>query len=228
MSRDIPKNHIKSRARVRDQGEVFTQDREVKNILNLTDATHNIFWRFLEPACGNGNFIVEIVRQRLAKIKSTPNYRPSEKREYAIVKMLSTIYGVDIAADNIVECKKRVLDEVFKFVPKKSSSTFLLALQNIIDTNIQTGDMLNGKSDIYFIDYLLTGREYISMCLVKRSVFALTDLEAGKAQPIESYPLTKLDEITVIDLTKYRSKMPNHAHTGKNQTTLFDKELMND
>ena len=64
---------IKSRHRVKNQGEVFTQDREVKNILALTQATDNIFWRFLEPACGNGNFLVEIVNQRIDKIIQDPN-----------------------------------------------------------------------------------------------------------------------------------------------------------
>ena len=94
---------IKSKNHVRDQGEVFTREREVKNILALTQATDNIFWKFLEPACGDGNFLVEIVRQRLMRIKQTPTYRPADKREYAIIKMISTMYGVDIAEDNIAE-----------------------------------------------------------------------------------------------------------------------------
>jgi len=117
---------IKSKNRVRDQGEVFTREREVKNILALTQATDNISWKFLEPACGDGNFLVEIVRQRLMRIKQTPTYRPADKREYAIVKMISTIYGVDIADDNIAECKKRIMDEIFMFAQRSHRQRFYL------------------------------------------------------------------------------------------------------
>ena len=224
----IPKEKIiKSKNRVRDQGEVFTQEREVKNILALTQATDNIFWRFLEPACGDGNFLVEIVRQRLMRIKQTPTYRPADKREYAIIKMISTIYGVDIADDNIAECKKRIMDEIFKFTPKKSSAAFLLAVKNILDTNIQLGDMLGGKDKVFFVEYSFHGSEYITKSSVKRKVYALTSMENGDNSVSDEFPLVKLSAMDSIDLTKYHPKPFGNIDLFTGQATLFNKESEN-
>lgn len=218
---------IKSKSRVRDQGEVFTQDREVINILALTQATDNIFWKFLEPACGNGNFLIEIVRQRLIRIQQTPTYRPSDKREYAIVKMISTVYGVDIAEDNIAECKKRIMDEIFKFSPKKSSAAFLLAVKNILDTNIQLGDMLNGKDNVFFVEYSFHGAEYITKASAKRKVYALTNMERGNNEVSEELPLIKLSRMQEIDLTKYHPEPFESKDLLTDQATLFKKETEN-
>lgn len=218
---------IKSRSRVRDQGEVFTQEREVKNILALTQATDNIFWRFLEPACGNGNFLVEIVRQRLIRIKQTPTYKPADKLEYAIVKMLSTIYGVDIAEDNITECKKRIMDEVFDFTPKRSSAAFLLAIKNILDTNIQLGDMLNGKDRIFFVEYSLTPVEYLSKTRIRRLVYALTSMENGDNHPSEEFDLVNVIDMKPINLSKYYPKPFGNVDLLTEQVTLFNMEIKN-
>lgn len=218
---------IKSKNRVRDQGEVFTREREVKNILALTQATDNIFWKFLEPACGDGNFLVEIVRQRLMRIKQTPTYRPADKREYAIVKMLSTIYGVDIAEDNIAECKKRIMDEIFKFTPKKSSAAFLLSVKNVLDTNIQLGDMLNGKDKVFFVEYSFHGSEYITKSSVKRKVYALTSMENGDDSVSEEFPLVKLSAMEPIDLREYHPKSFGNIDLSTGQATLFNKEPEN-
>ena len=224
----VPKEKIiKSKNRVRDQGEVFTQEREVKNILALTQATDNIFWKFLEPACGDGNFLVEIVRQRLMRIKQTPTYRPADKREYAIIKMISTIYGVDIADDNIAECKKRIMDEIFKFTPKKSSAAFLLAVKNILYTNIQLGDMLNGKDKVFFVEYSFHGAEYITKSSVKRKVYALTSMENGDNSVSDEFPLVKLSAMEPIDLRKYHPKPFGNIDLFTGQATLFNEESEN-
>lgn len=218
---------MRTKDRVRDLGEVFTQEREVKNILALTQATDNIFWKFLEPACGHGNFLVEIVRQRLIRIKQTPMYRPADKREYAIVKMISTIYGVDIAEDNIAECKKRIIDEIFKFTPKKSSAGFLLAVKNILDTNIQLGDMLNGKDKVFFVEYSFHGTEYITKSSVKRKVYALTNMESSDNSVLEEFSLIKLSAMDSIDLAKYHPRPFGNIDLVRGQATLFNKESGN-
>lgn len=218
---------IKSKSRVRHQGEVFTQEREVKNILALTQATDNIFWRFLEPACGNGNFLVEIVRQRLIRIKQNPNYRPADKREFAIIKMLTSIYGVDIAEDNITECKKRIMNEVFKYSPKKSSSAFLLAMKNILDTNIQLGDMLNGKNKVFFVEYSTHGGEYLSNCRIKRSIYALTNMEKGDNLPIEEYVSAKPGEMEPVNMDKYYPEEIGFTDASSGQATLFNTSSSN-
>lgn len=224
----LPKEKIiKSKTRVRDQGEVFTQDREVKNILKLTQATSNIFWRFLEPACGDGNFLVEIVRQRLEHIKHNPNYRPKDKREFVIIHMISSIYGVDIAEDNIAECKKRIRDEIFDYIPKKSSAAFLLTLQNILDSNIQLGDMLNGKEKVYFVEYAFHGSEYLNRCKVKRRVYSLLDMERGDNKPVEELPAVSPADMKAIDLTEYHTVLDENINSEPDQIALFNTEQNN-
>lgn len=218
---------IKSKNRVREQGEVFTQEREVKNILKLTQATSNRYWKFLEPACGDGNFIVEIVRQRLEHIKHDPSYRIPQRREYVIARMLSTIYGVDIAEDNIADCKKRIWDEIFKFTPKKSSATFLLAVKHILDTNLQLGDMLNGKDKVFFVEYDFQGAEYITKAKVKRKVYALTSMEVGDNTAVDELPFTVLSLLEPIDLVKYHPKPLANVDLLTGQATLFNEESEN-
>lgn len=216
-------NQIKSKERVRDQAEVFTNPREVKNILKLTQATDNIYWRFLEPACGNGNFLVEIVEQRLERIKQTPSYKSADRREFAILKMLSTIYGVDIAQDNIDEAKKRIKDIIFNYTPKKSSKAFLLTLERILDTNIQLGDMLNGKDKVFFVNYDFINSENLTKSKIKREVYALLDMEKGKSNCICKLAPTSPELLSTIN---FRAFYPIELNPAK-QATLFNLEKAN-
>lgn len=121
---------------------------------------------------------MEIVRQRCERIKKTPIYRPADKREFALAKTLSTIYGVDIASDNIAECKKRILDIVFCFAPKKPSAKFLATVNDILTANILLGDMLNGKEKITFTEWNFLGAEYMSRTIIKKPTHRLLDMEA--------------------------------------------------
>lgn len=182
---------IKSKSRVREHGEVFTNEREVNNILALTQATSNRYWRFLEPACGNGNFLEAILRQRLEHLKQDRIEWHAKNREFSVLKVLSTIYGVDIAEDNIAECKKRMRSVVFDYLPKKSSKEFLLAMEEILDTNLIVGDMLNGKEKIYFVEYSTPSKG-----LFKRRIYALTDMELGIEKIIKEYPAVSYKEMT--------------------------------
>lgn len=181
---------IKSRERVRDRGEVFTNEREVNNILALTQATSNRYWRFLEPACGNGNFLEAILRQRLDHLKQDRIEWHPKNREFSILKVLSTIYGVDIAEDNIFECKKRLRGVIFDYLPKKTSKEFLLAMEEIMQTNLIVGDMLNGIDEIFFTEYSTPAKG-----LFKRRVYALTDMELGVEKVIKDYPTVSYKEI---------------------------------
>ena len=87
---------VKSRQRVVDHGEVFTAEREVNAMLDLVKAeTERIESRFLEPACGNGNFIAEVLRRKLVVVSSRYRRSPAEYQRYAFVAV-SSVYGVDI------------------------------------------------------------------------------------------------------------------------------------
>ena len=189
-SAEKSQKQIKSKSRVRERGEVFTNEREVNNILALTKATSNWYWRFLEPACGNGNFLEAIVRQRLEHLKQNKQEWHPKNREFAVLRVLTTIYGVDIAEDNIAECRKRMRGVVFDYMPKRTSAEFLMATDEILRTNLIVGDMINGKDKIFFVEYSapVKGR-------FKRRVYALTDMELGIEKIIKEYPLVSYKEM---------------------------------
>lgn len=101
---------VKSKARVADHGEVFTAQREVNAMLDLVkQETERIDSRFLEPACGDGNFLAEILRRKLAAVKTRYKKSPADFEKYAVVAATS-IYGVDILQDNVDACRTRLFD----------------------------------------------------------------------------------------------------------------------
>ena len=100
---------IKSKKRVADHGEVFTNNREVNAMLDLVKhETERIDSRFLEPACGNGNFLAEVLSRKLKVVNRRYGKNQMEWERYAILAV-SSIYGVDILEDNATECRERLL-----------------------------------------------------------------------------------------------------------------------
>ena len=104
-----PNRQVKSKKRVADHGEVFTNQREVNAMLDLVkQETERIESRFLEPACGNGNFLAEVLRRKLGVVDSRYSKSQVEWERYSIIAV-SSIYGVDILEDNAQECRDRLL-----------------------------------------------------------------------------------------------------------------------
>ena len=100
----MAERQIKSRKRVAERGEVFTAEREVNAMLDLVkQETERIDSRFLEPACGTGNFLVEILRRKLEVIRRQYQKQLGEL-ELQTTIALSSIYGIDIMKDNVEEC----------------------------------------------------------------------------------------------------------------------------
>ena len=101
---------IKSKRRVADHGEVFTAEREVNAMLDLVkQETERIDSTFLEPACGNGNFLAVILKRKLAIIDIIGKGKPSIWESESI-KALMSVYGVDLLPDNVEECQLRLYD----------------------------------------------------------------------------------------------------------------------
>ena len=99
---------IKSKERVADHGEVFTAEREVNAMLDLVkQETERIESRFLEPACGTGNFLVEVLRRKLAVVRKKYQSSRSDYEKYSVLAV-SSIYGVDLLDDNVRECQERL------------------------------------------------------------------------------------------------------------------------
>ncbi|MBU6221080.1 MAG: SAM-dependent DNA methyltransferase, partial [Bacteroidetes bacterium] len=102
------KKQVKSKKRVADHGEVFTNEREVNAMLDLVKhETERIDSRFLEPACGNGNFLAEVLRRKLKVVDERYGNNQMDWERYAVIA-ISSIYGVDILEDNAKECRERL------------------------------------------------------------------------------------------------------------------------
>ena len=104
----MSERQVKSKARVTDHGEVFTAQREVNAMLDLVkQETERIDSRFLEPACGDGNFLAEILRRKLAAVKARYKKSAADYEKYAVMAVTS-IYGVDLLQDNVEDCRRRL------------------------------------------------------------------------------------------------------------------------
>ena len=137
---------IKSRQRVTEHGEVFTAEREVKAMCDLVkQETERIDSRFLEPACGTGNFLTEILARKLATVKRLYKSNPYDFDRYSVLAV-SSIYGVDIMQDNAKECRKRLFaiwEKEYKSVCKKQcNDDTRKSVKYILEKNILCGNAL--------------------------------------------------------------------------------------
>lgn len=142
----LSQNQTKSKKRVRDHGEVFTAEREVKAMCDLVkDETERIDSRFLEPACGTGNFLEEILTRKLAVVKKLYKSNPYDYERYAVLAATG-IYGVELLADNVRECRERLFElwnKEYTAVCKKSANDETReAVKYILSKNILCGNAL--------------------------------------------------------------------------------------
>src|SRR5712671_1368776 len=101
---------IKSKKRVADHGEVFTPPWIVEAMLNLVkDETERIDSRFLEPACGSGNFLVRVLQRKLTAVEVKFGRSDFEKRHYGLLSLMC-LYGIELLPDNIAECWANMLE----------------------------------------------------------------------------------------------------------------------
>ena len=140
------KTQIKSKKRVAEHGEVFTNEREVKAMCDLVaHECDRIDSRFLEPACGDGNFLAEILTRKLATVKKIYKSNPYDYERYAVLAVTS-VYGVEILADNVAECRERLFnlwDKEYKSVCKKAiNNETREAVKYILSKNILCGNAL--------------------------------------------------------------------------------------
>lgn len=181
---------VKSKQRVADHGEVFTAEREVKAMCDLVaDECLRIDSRFLEPACGEGNFLVEILARKLAVVKS--KYKKSSyDYERNSILALTSIYGVDILLDNAQSCRERLFrqwDKEYRAVCKKEANNqardaaLYILTKNIIcgnalslmqvDENQQDTDkpIIFAEWTFPFNDYRIKRRDYRLDVLLKEN-----------------------------------------------------------
>lgn len=133
---------IKSRKRVADHGEVFTPAWMVDAMLDLVkEETERIDSRFLEPACGSGNFLVRVLQRKLAAVELKYGKSDFERQHYALLALMC-IYGIELLADNIAECQENVLEVFADYLNLSESDDLYRAASFVLSQNLVHGDAL--------------------------------------------------------------------------------------
>ena len=205
---------VKSKQRVADHGEVFTPAWLVDAMLDLVkEETERIDSRFLEPACGSGNFLVQVLRRKLAAVELKYGRSDFERRHYALLALMS-IYGIELLTDNITECRANVLEVLAEYLNLDRSDKLCLAASYVLSQNLVHDDALTmrtheGKA-ITFAEWGYLGRGKF-----QRRDFSLDTLAQSSAfsaegqlfallgkhdifQPIKDHPPTSVTELAAL------------------------------
>lgn len=138
---------IKSKARVADHGEVFTPTWLVEKMLDLVKGeTERIDSRFLEPACGSGNFLVPVLQRKLAAVEAKYGKSDFERRQYALLAVMCT-YGIELLADNITECRANMLEVFADYLDLDETDELYRAAFYVLSQNLVHGDALTMLTD---------------------------------------------------------------------------------
>ena len=137
---------IKSKKRVADHGEVFTPTWMVDAMLNLVkDETERIDSRFLEPACGSGSFLVRVLQRKLAAVELKYGKSDFERRHYSLLALMS-LYGIELLADNIAECRENLLEIFADYLNLQVTDDLYRAAAYVLSQNIVHGDALTMRT----------------------------------------------------------------------------------
>ena len=178
-------SQIKSKQRVAERGEVFTAEREVNAMLDLVaNECLRPDSRFLEPACGDGNFLAAILKRKLAELRRKYKKSAHDYEKQAIVA-IGSLYGVDIMNDNVEACRQRlyaIWDEEYTAHCKTEASDetrqavkFIIA-RNIINGNALTLMCVDSEGNDTDAPIVFSEWTLISGCQMQRSDYTMADL----------------------------------------------------
>lgn len=137
---------IKSKKRVADHGEVFTPPSMVEAMLDLVkDETERIDSRFLEPACGSGNFLTRVLQRKLAAVELKFGKSEFEKRHYALLGLMC-IYGIELLADNIAECRANLIETFADYLKLEKPDDMYQVASSVLSVNLVHGDALTMRT----------------------------------------------------------------------------------
>ena len=203
-------NQIKSKQRVADHGEVFTPAWMVEAMLDLVkDETNRIDSRFLEPACGSGNFLVRVLQRKLATVELKYKKSEFEKRHYTLFALMC-IYGIELLADNIAECRANMLEILTDYLKIEQSDDLYRAAAYVLSQNIVHGDALKMRTHddqpITFAEWGYLGkgkfqrRDFRLGNLTLSSRFSTEDKFFDQSEheiftPIKTYPPMSISEL---------------------------------
>jgi hypothetical protein len=200
---------VKSRQRIEDHGEVFTPGWLVEEMLDLVkDESERIDSRFLEPACGSGNFLKSVLARKLATVESKYGKNNFEKQQHALFALMC-IYGIELLADNLEECRSILLEVFAEFLGVVNEDVFYLAARNVLKVNILQGDALTMTtvegSHIEFPEWAYLGagkfqrRDFRYDALTQRSSIQGTLFELFEEHhlfvPTKTFPAMTVDGI---------------------------------
>ena len=199
---------VKSKKRVADHGEVFTPAWMVEAMLELVkEETERIDARFLEPACGSGNFISRILQRKLEAVELKYGRSDFERNHYALLGLMC-IYGIELLADNVAECRANALEIFAEYTNVGESDDLYLAGSHVLMTNILHGDALtmrsHGGQPIAFAEWGYLGkgkyqrRDFRLDVLTGSSNFSAEGSLFGKHEiftPIKTYPPMTVREL---------------------------------
>lgn len=207
----LPESLVKSRKRVADHGEVFTPAWLVDDMLDLVkDETERIDSRFLEPACGSGNFLVQVLIRKLAAVERRYGKSPFDKRHYAL-HALMCIYGIELLEDNIAECRENMLIPLVEYLKLDESDDLYRAATYVLGVNIVHADALTMKTrigrHITFAEWSYLGlgrfqrRDFRFESMMQRASFNVEDTlfaDVGKHEiftPTKVYKPVRIQEL---------------------------------
>jgi hypothetical protein len=137
---------IKSKQRVIDHGEVFTPAWMVEAMLDLVKGeSERIDSRFLEPACGDGNFLTHVLRRKLAAVELKYGKSDFEKRNFALLAVMC-IYGIELLPDNIDDCRDHLLGIFAEYLSLNEKDDLYRAASFVLSLNLIHGDALTMKA----------------------------------------------------------------------------------
>lgn len=188
---------VKSKKRVQDHGEVFTAEREVNAMLDLVKhETERIDSRFLEPACGNGNFLAEILNRKLTVVTNRYKSNAFDWEHYAIIAV-SSIYGIDIQEDNVIECRERLYnlfsEKYTQLFKKEVKSDCLRSVKFLLERNILWADALDLKNPVTHEPIIFSEWTAVNETHLKRRDFKL-DMLLRQTQAPENSLFSDLGE----------------------------------
>jgi hypothetical protein len=201
-------NLVKSKQRVADHGEVFTPPWMVEAMLDLVkDETERIDARFLEPACGSGNFINRILQRKLAAIELKYGRSDFERQHYALLALMC-IYGIELLADNVAECRANALEIFAEYTGAAEGDDLHRAASHVLMANILHGDALTMRArdgdPIAFAEWGYLGkgkyqrRDFRLDVLIGSSNFSAEGSLFGKHEiftPTKTYPPITVREL---------------------------------
>ncbi len=205
---------VKSRQRVADHGEVFTPPWMVEAMLDLVrDETERIDARFLEPACGSGNFLVQILRRKLAAVDRKYGASAFERRHYALLALMG-VYGIELLPDNIAECRANLRQIFVDHLGIAPADDLGRAATAVLALNLVHGDALtmrtHGGEPITFAEWGYLGkgrfqrRDFRFDSLTQSSAFSAADslfAQLGKHEiftPTQTFPPQTLGELAAL------------------------------